>query len=132
MNQAQLKKLVASFAKMADKEGRVSKAVFRKTIEEYYGGSDGTLLRMIMTLFDKDNSSDIDFREFTLALSYATNSELSDAIDLAFQCFDLNGDGGISRGIVSIIINPFTLHKIKLTIILHVCRGITCRLSNEY
>jgi len=58
VHQDVLKKMIGQFAKMANKEGRVTKEVFKQTIATYYGGSDGTLVRMIMTLFDRDNRYD--------------------------------------------------------------------------
>lgn len=99
MDSDSLKGLLKRFNKLADKSGTVEKAVFKAEIESYFGGSDGTLNRMIMLLFDRDNSATIDLREFimTLSLISSNKTDWKGRVELAYLSADLNSDGSISR-----------------------------------
>lgn len=99
MDAESLKALLKKFNKLADKTGVVEKTVFKKEIETYFGGSDGTLNRMILLLFDRDTNSTIDLREFimTLSLISSNKSDWKGRVELAYLSADLNSDGSISR-----------------------------------
>jgi hypothetical protein len=94
-----LNKLLKKFKKIADKNGSVEKDKFKALIESFFKGSDGTLNRMILLLFDRDGSSNIDVREFimTLSLISSNSTDWKGRVELAYLSADLNSDGSITR-----------------------------------
>lgn len=94
-----LNKLLKKFKKISDKEGLIEKEKFKALIESHFQGSDGTLNRMILHLFDRDGSATIDLREFIMTLSLISSSggDWKGRVELAYLSTDLNGDGSISR-----------------------------------
>jgi len=94
-----LNKLLKKFKKISDKNGLVEKEKFKALIEAHFQGSDGTLNRMILLLFDRDGSSTIDLREFimTLTLISSNSADWKGRVELAYLSADLNSDGSITR-----------------------------------
>lgn len=109
-----LKTLLKRFNKLADKNGVIDKVVFKEEIETYFGGSDGTLNRMILLLFDRDASAGIDLREFimTLSLVSSTKADWKGRVELAYLSADLNSDGSISRDELRAVFN--TCRKVQM------------------
>ena len=61
-------------------------------------GSNPLGSRMI-EIFDKDNSGDIDFKEFITGLSiFSTRGQKEDKLKFAFEIYDMDKDGYISNG----------------------------------
>jgi len=56
------------------------------------------LVRRVTDVFDKDGSGDVDFMEFLQGLStFGSNVDNTEKLRFAFQIYDIDGDGFISR-----------------------------------
>jgi len=60
-------------------------------------GDADSFARYVFNALDKDGSGRIDFQEFIMSISIAQNGSIEDKLAWAFDLFDLDGTGCISR-----------------------------------
>ncbi|MCJ1357535.1 MAG: Neuronal calcium sensor 1 [Icmadophila ericetorum] len=77
--------------------GILTKDEFRKIYRQFFPfGDPSSFADYIFNVFDSDNSGLIDFKKFAIALSVTSSEKMENKLDLAFQLYDINGDGKIS------------------------------------
>jgi len=77
--------------------GILTKDEFQKIYRQFFPfGDPSSFADYIFNVFDSDNSGLIDFKKFAVALSVTSSGKMEDKLDLAFQFYDINGDGKIS------------------------------------
>ena len=55
-------------------------------------------IRLFLEIFDKDNSGEVDFKEFLSGISqFSVKSERSQKLEFAFKVYDMDNDGFISN-----------------------------------
>jgi Ca2+-binding EF-hand superfamily protein len=78
--------------------GELSK---KKFIEVYSGffpdGNAEEFCRHVFRTFDKDNSGKIDFKEFLLAINITSGGKPEEKLELAYQMYDIDGNGTIEK-----------------------------------
>ena len=56
------------------------------------------IARRVVEIFDKDNSGEVDFKEFLSGISqFSVKSERSQKLEFAFEIYDMDNDGFISN-----------------------------------
>lgn len=78
--------------------GQLSRADFRKVYKQFFPFGDPTAFSdLLFNAFDKDQSGALDFKEFITALSISSRGKTDEKLQWAFQLYDMNKDGKISR-----------------------------------
>jgi len=77
--------------------GRLDRVRFRDVLHTQFEMLDDILMDRVFKAFDKDNDSYISPQEWVYGVCLFLNSTLEEKIEYCFTCYDLNGDGYISR-----------------------------------
>ncbi|CAI5744363.1 unnamed protein product [Peronospora destructor] len=88
--------------------GELTFAAFKKCFDQIirlaggHGSSEehheaDVMIRRLFRVFDTDNSNTVDFGELASGLSVLSGSSMDDKVRVAFQLYDINGDGYITR-----------------------------------
>ena len=92
-------------------DGKLNKRKFSKTFKQVYSGfgSSKEFCKDVFSSFDKNKNGYIEFDEFIYAIGLSFSKDIRDKIDLAFDVFDRNKDGVISRKEAEKILKVFQL-----------------------
>ena len=75
----------------------MSEEGFQNIYRQFFPNGDSSeFASKVFHVFDKDNSGEIDFKEFICALSITSRGSVEDKLEWAFQLYDLDKDGKIS------------------------------------
>ncbi|KAF6039680.1 LPCAT2 [Bugula neritina] len=81
-------------SQLSDIEGRVD----LKTFAKYMDLPVSETLSQLFSMYDRDGSGNIDFREYVIGMSLISEpARADDSIRLAFKLFDKDGDGYVSQ-----------------------------------
>lgn len=91
----EVKRLSKRFRKLdSDRSGKLSLQELLALPEL----QNNPLVKRVADVFDKDGSGDVDFKEFLQGLStFSSKVDKTEKLRFAFQIYDLDGDGFISR-----------------------------------
>ncbi|CAF1268877.1 unnamed protein product [Rotaria sordida] len=78
--------------------GRLDKKKFREVHRQFYPqGKVDNFCKHAFATFDQNNDGRIDFDEFLLAVSATSQSNLDGRLSVAFDMYDISGDGFINK-----------------------------------
>eukprot|EP01117_Protostelium_nocturnum_P006490 TRINITY_DN2340_c0_g1_i1.p1 TRINITY_DN2340_c0_g1~~TRINITY_DN2340_c0_g1_i1.p1 ORF type:complete len:187 (+),score=49.83 TRINITY_DN2340_c0_g1_i1:78-638(+) len=101
----ELKAMYKQFRKETP-QGVISKEEFREVMRQM-GVVDSFLQDLVFNVFDDDKDGSINFQEFVAALSVMTRGEPKEKLELAFNMYDLDGNGFIDKKEMSQIMESF-------------------------
>ncbi|XP_048253838.1 lysophosphatidylcholine acyltransferase 2-like isoform X1 [Haliotis rufescens] len=107
VNSKQMQGYLEKFCKIA-KSGQINLEEFAS----YLHLPKSQALEEVFALYDRDNSGTIDFREYVIGLSLVSGpANSNDTVQFAFQLFDTENQGHISReGFTQILCNAFKMN----------------------
>ncbi|ODV91851.1 hypothetical protein CANCADRAFT_55635 [Tortispora caseinolytica NRRL Y-17796] len=78
--------------------GQLKREDFHKVYKQFFPfGDSSSFAEYVFHVFDSDRSGEIEFREFIVALSVTSRGSIDDKLEWAFQLYDQDDDGVISR-----------------------------------
>ncbi|KAJ6233863.1 calcineurin b [Anaeramoeba flamelloides] len=111
-NEEQIPKLYTFYKKIAGsriKDGIIDNVEFEQAL-----GLKGSIFAE--RLFN-DNNGELDFNEFCMGLnSFASNGSFVDRLKLTFSVYDINGDGGIDKSELKLLLTSCLKDNFRLTL----------------
>ncbi|XP_064630271.1 Kv channel-interacting protein 1-like isoform X8 [Lineus longissimus] len=78
--------------------GIVDEETFKEIYSQFFPQGDAsTYAHYVFNTFDKDNNGTINFEEFVMGLSVLSRGSLHEKLQWAFDLYDINGDGIITK-----------------------------------
>ncbi|RKP27508.1 calcium-binding protein NCS-1 [Syncephalis pseudoplumigaleata] len=78
--------------------GQLDRAGFQRIYKQFFPFGDPTVFaEHVFKVFDHDHNGTIDFKEFICALSVTSRGNLDEKLEWAFQLYDIDNDGYITR-----------------------------------
>lgn len=93
----ELRMLRSKFESIANGRSHISRDEFQKVLSRGTFSPDSPFVQRLVEVLDDDSNNSIDFKEFVVGLSLFTRGQTEDLLSFSFKCFDLSGDGVISR-----------------------------------
>ncbi|CAF0883392.1 unnamed protein product [Brachionus calyciflorus] len=78
--------------------GKLSKKEFQKMYKQIFPHSKSIKFCLrIFEIFDRNKDNYLDFEEFLLAIKVTTSGDINDKLKVAFEIYDLKGDGKLDK-----------------------------------
>ncbi|CAF3505171.1 unnamed protein product [Adineta steineri] len=93
-------------------DGQLTKEIFIRIFKRFYVRDNraACFCKYVFGMFDKDNSGALNFVEFLLAISSKTQGDLEQRLELAFDMYDVSGNGEIElEELTNLIISMYDL-----------------------
>ena len=84
--------------------GSVSNEDFQDMYSDFFEGDASDFASHVFRTFDTDKSGYIDFKEFLSSLSITSRGNLEEKLEWAFQIYDVDGDGYVTKSEMEAII----------------------------
>ncbi|XP_022653378.1 frequenin-1-like [Varroa jacobsoni] len=107
----QLRKWYTEFVKDCP-NGEMTKDEFAKLYGQFFPPGDQTkFVDYIFNVFDEDKNGVITFKEFIRAISITTKGSIDEKLNWAFDLYDIDNDGFVTRAeMVDIVTAIYVLH----------------------